>query len=212
MELWLLAVAAVHRARPIHDAFVVPLLIAVVPGAALAAMWALSRGATSDRPSGRERAHSVELLVCAIAAIAAAGWVVLWAREALEDARRLDAALGNATIIVDVSLTGFSLAACLAALALDTFLAAAHEQLRAAMRWLRRTHIVVTVLHVGALFASAWVFTQMPDPGTADNAAYFTRARVALHVYEFCQATVFPVQAFFAAMSVALLTADNYAD
>jgi hypothetical protein len=32
-----------------------------------------------------------------------------------------------------------------------------------------------------------------------------------LHVYEYCRATVFPVQAFFAAMAVALVAADQYA-
>jgi hypothetical protein len=212
LELWLLAVAGLHAYRPIHDEFVVPLLIAIVPAAAIVALWALTRGATPDRPSGRERASVIEMLIAAVAAIAAAGWVLRWTLQAHEDVQRLDAMLGQATIIIDVSLTGLSLAACLAALALDGLLAATHAGLREVLRWLRRTHLVVTIAHVGALFGAAWMLTNVPDTGTADNAAWFDRARLALHVYEYCKATVFPVQALFAALALALTAADNYAD
>jgi hypothetical protein len=31
-------------------------------------------------------------------------------------------------------------------------------------------------------------------------------------VYEYCRETMFPVQAFFAAMAVAVVAADHYAD
>jgi hypothetical protein len=212
LELWLLAVVVFHAARPIHDAFLVPLLIAIVPAGAIVAMWGLSRGATADRPTGRERASWIELLIAATAAIAAAGWVVDWTLRARDDLRRIDAMLGEATIVVDVSLTWVSVAACIAALTLDGLLAASHQRLREALNWLRRTHLIVTIAHVAALFGSAWTVTQAPESGTADNAAFFERARLALHVYEYCKATVFPVQAWFAAMAIALTTADNFAD
>lgn len=212
LEVWVFTVAGVHAYRPIHEAFFVPLLIAFIPAAVVVAMWGLARGATEQRPSGRERAAWIELLVAATAAIVSAGWVVKWTLGAREDLQRIDAMLGEATIIIDVSLTWLSVAACLAALTLDGLLATAHKQLREAMRWLRRTHLVVTVLQVTALFASAWLFTQLPDAGTADNAAFFGRARAALHVYEYSQATVFPVQAFFAAMAVAVVAADSRTD
>ena len=209
IELWLLTVAAYHAYRPIHDEFLIPLLIAVIPGGVLVGMWALSRGATALRPSGDERAAWVELLVAAVTVIASAGWVVKWTLEAYADLQRIDAVLGQATIIIDVSLTWLSIGACLAALALDGVLATAHEQLREAMNWLRRAHLIVTIVQVTALFGSAWLFTQLPDTGTADNASFFERARVALHVYEYSKATVFPVQAFFAAMAVAVVAADS---
>ena len=211
-EIWLLAVAAFHIYRPIHQEFLVPLLIGIIPAAVIVAMWGLSRGATQLKPSGDERATWIELLVAAIAAMAAAGWVLRWTLQAREDLQRIDAALGHATVIIDVSLTWLSIGACFAALTLDGLLAAAHERLRVAMHWLRRTHVVVTIVHVGALFGSAWIFTQVPDTGTTENVAFFERARIALHVYEYCRATVFPVQVFFAAMTVALVTADNFAD
>ena len=212
IELWLLAVAGYHAYRPLHDAFLVPLLIAIIPGAVVVGMWALSRGATDARPTGNERALWVELLIASVAAIAAAGWVVKWTLETYEDLQRIDAMLGQSTIIVDVSLTWLSIGACLAALALDGALATAHEQLRDAMNWLRRLHLIVTIVQVAALFGSGWLFTQLPDTGTADNAAFFERARITLHVYEYSRATVFPVQAFFAAMAVAVVAADSRTD
>jgi hypothetical protein len=210
LELWLLTVAAFHAWRPIHPDFVVPLLIGVVPAAVMVAIWGVSRGATEQRPSGHERATWIELLVAASAAIAAAGWVLEWALQAHADVQRIDAMLGEAIVIVDVSLTGLSLVACFAALTLDGLLAAAEARLRDAMRWLRRTHVVVTIVMIAALFGAAWLVTQAPDTGTAANIAYFERARVALHVYEYCKATVFPVQTLFAAMAVALTTAAHY--
>ena len=210
LEVWLIVVAGVHVARPIHDEFLVPLLLAIVPAVVIVAMWGLSRGATADRPTGVERASSIEVLIAAIAAIAAAGWVIKWTLQARDDLRRIDAMLGDATIIVDVSLTWVSLAACIAALTLDGLLAVSHARLREALHWLRRSHLIVTIVHVAALFGSAWAVTQVPEPGTVDNAAFFERARLALHAYEYCKATVFPVQAWFAAMAVALTTADNY--
>jgi hypothetical protein len=212
IELWLLAVAAYHAYRPLHEAFLVPLLIAIIPGAVVVGMWALSRGATDARPTGNERALWVELLIASVAAIAAAGWVVKWTLETYEDLQRIDAMLGQSTIIVDVSLTWLSIGACLAALALDGALATVHEQLRDAMNWLRRLHLIVTIVQVAALFGSGWLFTQLPDTGTADNAAFFERARITLHVYEYSRATVFPVQAFFAAMAVAVVAADSRTD
>jgi hypothetical protein len=205
-------VAAVHIYRPIHDAFVVPLLIAILPPVVTVAMWALSRSATAQKPTGRERATAIELLIAAGSAIAAAAWVVKWTLEAREDLQRIDAMLGQATIIIDVSLTWLSLGACLAALTLDGLLAAVHAPLREAMRWFRRTHVTVTAVQISLLFASAWVFTNGPATGTTANAEFFDRARLALHVYEYSRATIFPVQAFFAAMVVAVLTADHYVD
>jgi hypothetical protein len=211
-ELWLIGVAAVHVNRPIHERFVVLLLIAVIPAAGVIAMWALSRGATSERPSGAERASWIELLIAATAAIAAGGWVIAWTLEARADLQRVDAMLGKSTMIIDVSLTWLSIAACLAALTLDNLLAAAHAALRRALQWLRRTHVIVTLVQVVALFGSAWFFTRIPDGVTLESAAHFERARIALHIYEYCRATIFPVQAFFAGVTVALIAADNYAD
>jgi hypothetical protein len=209
IEVWLLATAGYHAYRPVHEAFVVPLLIAVVPAGVIVAIWGLSRGATEQRPTGDERASWVELLIAAVSVAAAAVWVAKWTFEAHADLKRIDAILGQATIIIDVSLTWLSAGACLAALTLDGLLATAHEELRATMHWLRRTHVIVTIVHVAVLFASAWLVTRVPDPGTADNAAYFERARIALHVYEYCKATVFPVQALFAALAVGVVALDS---
>jgi hypothetical protein len=207
IEVWLLAVAAFHAYRPIHDAFVVPLLIAIVPAGVVIAMWGLSRGATGQKPTGRERASWTELAVAMTAVVAGLGWVVNWTLQARADLERLDAMLGQATIIIDVSLTGLSLGACFAALTLDSLLATAHDHLRGAMRWLRRTHVIVTAVHVAALLGSAWLFIQVPDTGTAENIGYFARARIALHVYEYSKATIFPVQASFAALAIAMVAA-----
>ena len=207
-EAWLLAVAAYHRWRPIHDDFIVPLMIAVVPGLVLVAMWALAKAATEQSASGEEQATIIELLVASISVVASASWTVQWAMEAYADLRRINEMLGAATIIIDISLTGLSAAACFAALALDWLLATAHEQLRATMTWLRRTHLVATLVLIAALFGSAWLFMQLPDTATPD-ATTFERARLALHVYEYAKATVFPLQAFFAAMAVAVVAADS---
>jgi hypothetical protein len=68
---------------------------------------------------------------------------------------------------------------------------------------------VVTVVHVVALFGSALMLTQWPEASSVDQTQQFFRARAALHVYEFAKATVFPVQAFFAAMAVAVVTLDS---
>jgi hypothetical protein len=172
-------------------------------------MWALARGATALRPAGDERANPVELLIAALTVIAASFWVIRWTLEARADLQRIDAVLGQGTVIVDVSLTWLSLGACFAALTLDGVLATAHEQLREAMHSLRRTHVLVTVIHVAALFGSAWLVTRVPDTGTADNAAFFERARAALHVYEYCRATVFPVQSLFASLAIGIVALDS---
>jgi hypothetical protein len=212
IEPWLLTVAVVHRYRPIHEQFLIPLLVAVIPAGVVVAMWALSRRATDRKPAGNERASLIELLIAATAAIAAAGWIVTWAIEAHADLTRIDAMFGRATVIVDVSLTWLSIAACFAALTLDGLISTAHQQLREVMKWLRRTHVTVTVVQVVALVGVAWLFTRLPDTGTAENIALTDRARVALYVYEYCRATVFPAQAFFAAMALAIAAADAYTD
>jgi hypothetical protein len=211
-EAWLLTVAAAHAYRPIHEAFLVPLMIAVIPSGLVVALWGLARAATEQKPSGNERALSIELLIALVAVLAAATWVVRWSLQAHADLQRINAMLGQATIIIDVSLTWLSIVACFAALTLDGLLATVHADLRDAMHWLRRTHVAVTVVHVAALFGSAWLFTHLPDTGTAENPASFERARVALHVYEYCKATVFPVQALFAAMAVAVVAIDSRTD
>lgn len=211
VEPWLLAVGIVHSQRPIHDAFVIPLLIAVVPAGGIIAVWALARAATDVKPRGDERAWWIELLIAGVAAMAAGGWAIAWTLQARADLQRIDAMLGQSTIIIDVSLTWLSVGACIAALTLDGVLATAHERLRQTMVWLRRTHLVVTVLHLGVLIGAAWLLTQVPGSGTVQNAAYFDQARGALHAYEYARATIFPVQAFFAAMAVAVVTADSYA-
>ncbi len=212
IEVWLLGVALYHASRPIHQHVAVPLLIAIVPAVVVVAMWAMSRGATPQRPTGRERASWLELLIAAAAAICAAAWVINWTLQAHEDVKRINTIFGQATIIIDVSLTWLALGACVVALTLDGLLAATHAQLRQALRWIRRAHMAITAIQLVALFGSAWIFTQLPDTGAADNATFMERARWALTVYEYSRATVFPVQAFFAAIGVGLVAADNYAD
>ena len=209
IEAWLLIVAALHRYSPIHNELIVPLLLGIVPGVVLVAMWGLARAATGETASAEQRASWVELSIASVTVVAATGWIAQWALEAWEDLRRIDEVLGEATIIIDVSLTGLSAAACLAALALDWLLATAHEQLRTAMAWLRRTHIVVTAALVLALFGSAWLFVQWPDATSSESPALFHRARAALYVYQFAKATVFPAQAFFAALAVVVVTLDS---
>jgi hypothetical protein len=76
------------------------------------------------------------------------------------------------------------------------------------MHWLRRTHIAVTIVHVMALIGSAWVFTNWPAMAEG-NTAGFQRARIALHVYEYARATIFPVQAVFAALAVLVVALDS---
>jgi hypothetical protein len=212
VEVWLLAVATYHASQPIHPDFVVPLLIAVVPAVVVIAMWAVSRGATPHRPTGRERASWMELLIAASAAIAAGAWVISWSLQVYEDVKRLNTIIGRATVIIDLSLTWVAVGVCMVAVTLDGLLAATHERLRHALAWLRRAHVAVTAIQLVALFGSAWVFTQVPDTGTAANPAFLKRARAALTIYEYSRATVFPVQAFFAAIAVGVVAADNYAD
>lgn len=208
IEAWLLAVAALHHYRPIHDDFVVPLLIAIIPGGACVIIRSLARAATQQTTVREQRAHLVELAIGALAVAAAAGWTLRWALNAADDLRRVDAILGQGTIIVDVSLTGLSMVACFAALTLDWFLATAHQPLRETMHWLRRTHIVVTIVHVAALVGSAWTFANWPEM-SEDNVALFQQARMALHVYEYAKATLFPVQACFAALAVLVVALDS---
>lgn len=208
IEAWLLGVTAFHRYRPIHDDFVVPLLIAVLPAAVLVIIRSLARAATDQPTVPEQRAHDVELAIGVLAVAAAAWWTVQWTLQAAADLRRIDALLGEATIIVDVSLTGLSMVACFAALTLDWFLATAHQPLRETMHWLRRTHIAVTIVHVIALVGAAWAFTTVPEMGD-DRAAAFQQARLALHVYEYARATLFPVQACFAALAVFVVALDS---
>jgi len=208
IEAWLLGVTAFHLYRPIHEAFVVPLLIAVIPGAALVIIRSLARSATDQTTIEQRPARVVELVIGVLAVAIAAWWTGQWALEARDDLRRVDAMLGQATIIVDVSLTGLSMVACFVALTLDWFLATAHKPLRETMHWLRRTHIAVTIVHVVALIGSAWAFTNWPGPSEY-NAAVFQRARIALHVYEYARATIFPVQAVFAALAVLVVALDS---
>lgn len=209
IEVWLLGVAAVHRYDPIHDAFVVPLMIAFVPAAAMVALWGLARAAVGDTADADRRANRLEVSIAAICVVATAWWFVEWSLQARDNLRRFDEMFGQVTIIIDVSLTGLSAAACLAALALDWILATAHEQLRQAMMWLRRTHVIVTIVYVTALFGSAWLFTHWPDTPGTETSRMFYRARLALSVYEFTKATVFPLQAFFAALAVWVVTLDS---
>jgi hypothetical protein len=208
IEAWLLLVAVIHRYRAIHEDFIVPLLMAFVPGVVIVAIWGLARAAVGDAPADH-RASWWEIAIAIVAMAAAIGWSVEWAIQAREDLRRIDEAFGRATIIIDVSLTGLSAAACLAALAIDWILSTAHEQLRNTMTWLRRAHLGVTAVYALALFGSAWLFTQWPDTPAGEGGAMFQRARLALYVYEFAKATVFPVQAFFAAAAVAVVALDS---
>jgi hypothetical protein len=210
IEVWLLIVAAFHRSRPIHAAFVVPLLLAFVPAAAMVGFWALARAAVGDKADAERRANWLEVAIAVVCVAACSWWIVEWALEARADLRRFDEMFGQVTIIIDVSLTGLSAAACLAALAIDFILATAHEPLRQAMSWLRRTHVIVTVVYMAALFGSAWLFTQWPDTPGAETSRLFSRARTALFVYEFTKATVFPVQALFAASALAVVTLDRH--
>jgi hypothetical protein len=210
IEVWLLVVAAFHFYNPIHVEFWIPLLMAVGPGVIVVAMWALARGATGHTAPTTVRARPWEVLFATIAVIAAAAWIVRWAFEARDDLRTIDEMLGQATIIVDVSVTWLSAAACFAALTIDWLLSAARGTYGRALTVLRRTHIVVSVCHVAALFGAAWLFTQWPDAAAGgsgtDSAALLNRARAALHVYEYARATLFPVQAFFAAVALLLAT------
>jgi hypothetical protein len=209
IEAWLLAIAAMHRYRPLHQEFLAPLLVAVIPACGAVAVWSIARRA-SRRPAGLEqRASRLEALIASATVIATAFWIVEWAIEAREDLNQFDAMLGRATVIIDVSLTGLSAAACLAALALDWILSTAHETLRNAMTWLRRTHVLATVIYVVVLFGAAWLFLQWPDTPGHESAEAVRRARTALYVYEFAKATVFPAQAFFAALAVVVVVLDS---
>jgi hypothetical protein len=208
VEAWLLSVTAFHLVRPVHEAFVVPLLIAIIPGTALVIIRSFARAATDHKALDQRPARLVELAIGGLAVAVAGWWTVQWALQARDDLRRVDAILGQATIVVDVSLTGLSMVACFAALTLDWFLATAHQPLRETMHWLRRTHIAVTVAHVCVLIGSAWAVTNWPGM-TDDSAAFFQRARIALHVYEYARATIFPVQAVFAALAVLVVALDS---
>lgn len=211
IEVWLLAVAAAHRLRPFHDEFLIPLLVAGVPAAALVVLWGLVR-AFGGQPAAASRAGALELLIAAVACLAAFGWGVRWAQEAHQDLGRLDALLGTETLILDVSLTWIAALACFAALTLDWLLSAARGQWRGAMTGLRWLHVTVTVLHVAALFGSAWLLTRWPESAAGDTTVLFQRGRTALHVYEYARATVLPVQALFAAMAVAIAALDSRVD
>jgi len=213
IESWLLAVAAFHGYRPIHAAFWIPLVIAAGPGAIIVAMWALAKGATGERAAPAVRAQSWEVAIAAASVIAAGAWTVRWTVQARDDLHAIDEMIGQATIIVDVSVTWLSALACFAALALDWLLSAAKGRYGHMMTRLRRLHVVVTIVHVAALFGAAWLFTQWPEaatPGGAPPAAVLLeRARTALHVYEYARATMFPVQSFFAALAVLVATLNN---
>ena len=206
IEVWLLAVAAFHFYRPIHVEFWIPLVIAAGPGVIIVAMWALARGATGATAAANARAYPWELVFGIVTVIAAAAWTARWALEARDDLRTIDEMLGHATIIVDVSVTWLSATACFVALTLDWLLAAARGTYGYAMTQLRRTHVLVTICHVAALFGSAWLFTLWPEAASSDgapqSAALLERARTALHVFEYARATMFPVQSFFAALAV----------
>jgi hypothetical protein len=208
VEAWLMLVAAFHRSRPIHEDFVVPLLFGVVPGIVIVAFWGLARAAAGHSPAPNQRASWLEVALTVVASLGTVFWVGEWTGEVRADVRRLEEMVGQATIIIDISLTGLSAAACIAALALDWVLSTAHEQLRATMTWLRRTHLLVTGVYVVALFGSAWVFTHWPDPSGPD-AALLDRARFALDVYQFAKGTAFPVQALFAALALWVVTVDS---
>ena len=150
-----------------------------------------------------------EISLAVISVAASLGWTVEWAIDARERLARFDQMVGQATVIVDVSLTGLSAAACLSALALDWILSTAHESLRLTMLWVRRTHVVVTLLYVVALFGSGWMMTRWPETAATDAAQALDRVRATIYVYEFAKATVFPVQAVFAAAAVAVVAFDS---
>jgi hypothetical protein len=209
IEAWLVLVAAFHHSRPIHEDVIVPLLFGIVPAIAFVACWGLARAAVGHHADPEQRATWLEVAIATLAEAGAVVWIGQWALEARDNLRRMNEMIGQATIIIDVSLTGLSAAACIAALSLDWILSTAHEPLRAAMAWLRRAHLVVTAAYVLALFGSTWLFMHWPDASGADTDALFSRARIALYVYEYARATVFPVQAFFAAMAVLIVTADS---
>jgi hypothetical protein len=213
IEAWLLAVTALHFYKPIHVEFWIPLLIAVGPGVILVAMWALAKAATGASALPSVRAYPWEVLL-AVTAVAAAGvWTVRWALEARDDLRTIDEMLGQATIIVDVSVTWLSAVACFAALTIDWLLSVARGAYGQALAQLRRTHVVVSICHIGALFGAAWLFTQWPEgtgaSGGTASAALLDRARSALHVYEYARATMLPVQSLFAAFAVFLATLNS---
>ena len=77
------------------------------------------------------------------------------------------------------------------------------------MTWLRRTHVLVTLLHIGALFGSAWLLVALARSRPGISPRLFQQARAALHVYEFSRVTVLPVQACFAAVAVAVAALDS---
>lgn len=208
IEAWLLSVTTLHLYRPIHDAFVVPMLIALVPGAALVFIRSLARAATDQKAIDRRPAHVVELAIALVAVGFTVWWAVQWALDARSELRRVDALLGEAAVIVDLSLTGLSMVACAAALTLDWFLATAHQPFRDTMHWLRRSHIVVTIAHVTALIGAAWVFGSAPEM-SEESVTLFRRARTALHVFEYAKATIVPLQAFFAALAVFIVALDS---
>jgi hypothetical protein len=95
IEAWLLAVTVFHLYRPVHEAFVVPLLIAVIPGAALVIIRSLARAATEHTEIHQQPARVVELAIGVFAVGVAARWTVQWALQAGEDLRRVDAMLGR---------------------------------------------------------------------------------------------------------------------
>lgn len=211
VEAWLLLVAAFHHSRPIHEDVIVPLLFGIVPGLAFVAYWGLARAAVGHRADPERRATWLEVSIATLATSGAVFWIGQWALEAGDNLRRMHQMIGQATIIIDVSLTGLSAAACIAALALDWILSTGHEPLRPERTWLRRAHLAVTAVYVLVLVGSTWLFMQWPEGSSADTSAPFSRARFALSVYELARATVFPVQTFFAATAVLFATLDSRA-
>lgn len=209
VEAWLLLVwgVSLYRGAP---SFFQALGAATLPAGLLISIWTyLTRRERRVRPmpaaSGMP-AMPVELTIAAVAVAAAAFWIIDWAIEARQDLERFNQTLGQGAIIVDVSIGWVSALACFSALAIDWMLSGAASRFGAAMTRLRRTHVIVTICHVAALFASAWIFLRWPDAastGTATDASILLqRARSALTVYEFARATVLPVQAFFAAVAI----------
>ena len=209
VEAWLLAIGGLHRYHAIHDALIVPLLIAVIPGVAVVGLWALARAAVNQGTAPDQRATWFEVSLAVVSLAASLGWTVEWAIDARQRLARFDQMVGQTTVIVDVSLTGLSAAACLAALALDWILATAHESLRLTMLWVRRTHVVVTLLYVAALFGSSWMMTRWPETAVTDASQALDRVRATIYVYDFAKATVFPVQAVFAAAALAVVAFDS---
>lgn len=206
-EAWLLAAAALHRWRPFHEEFLMAAGIAVAPALVGSAIWAL--GKARQPPGAGAGATGVEVWLAIAAIVAAAAWAAQGGLDARDDLRALDALLGSTDIVVDVSLTGVSVLACAAALAIDWVLSRAREGLRNLMVWVRRVHVPVTALHLLVLFGAAWTLARWPSTPDEDVAALFHRARAALHVYEYARATVLPVQSFFAALAVAIAVWDS---